>query len=85
MENSGDEALCCGGGGGRMWLETQAGERFSDLRVMEAGRTGATILATACPFCLVCLEDSVKGLKLEGLRVMDIAEILPLALSQVQP
>lgn len=75
-----DEALCCGGGGGRMWLETPAGERFSDLRVEQAASTSASILATACPFCIICLEDSLKVKQIDSLRVMDIAEILVTAL-----
>jgi Fe-S oxidoreductase len=75
------ESLCCGGGGGRMWLETATGERFSDLRVQEASQTGASILATACPYCLVCLEDSMKAMKMEGLQVMDIAEIAGMAIA----
>jgi Fe-S oxidoreductase len=80
MINSRDDALCCGGGGGRMWIETPAGERFSDLRVREAAAVEADILATACPFCIVCLEDSLKLAKIEHLRVMDIAEVLVNAL-----
>jgi Fe-S oxidoreductase len=64
-----------------MWLETATGERFSDLRVQEASQTGASILATACPYCLVCLEDSTKAMKMEGLQVMDIAEIAGLAIA----
>ncbi len=79
MEHSGVDGLCCGGGGGRMWLETPAGQRFSDVRVREAAATGADVLATACPFCIACLEDSVKDLRVEGLRVMDVAEIVALA------
>jgi Fe-S oxidoreductase len=80
MEQNLEDGLCCGGGGGRMWLETAPGERFSDLRVVEAAETGATILATACPFCVVCLEDSAKViLKGRHLMVMDIAEIAALA------
>jgi Fe-S oxidoreductase len=81
MESSGVEALCCGGGGGRMWLETPVGERFSDLRVTEASQTGAAILATACPFCVICLEDSAKGLQIEGLKVMDVAEVASLSIA----
>ncbi|MBE0408315.1 MAG: (Fe-S)-binding protein [Anaerolineales bacterium] len=80
MPLSRNEALCCGGGGGRMWLETPVGERFSDLRVKEAASIDADILATACPFCIVCLEDSVKVAQLENLQVMDIAEVLVNAL-----
>ena len=63
-----------------MWLETVNAERFSNLRVRDAERTGAGILATACPFCVVCLEDSAKNLPPGKLRVMDIAEIAVLAL-----
>ncbi len=76
MERNGPATLCCGGGGGRMWLETAAGERFADLRVAEALQTGAELLATACPFCVACLEDSVKAGKVAGLNVADVAEIL---------
>lgn len=75
MENSGPDGLCCGGGGGRMWMETAPDERFSDLRVQEAASTGASIIATACPYCITCLEDSIKSLDIEGLEVLDIAEI----------
>ncbi|MEE8346240.1 MAG: (Fe-S)-binding protein, partial [Dehalococcoidia bacterium] len=62
------------GGGGRMWMETQAGERFAGLRVTEALETGAEVLVTACPHCIACLEDSVK-LSGQELRVMDLAEL----------
>jgi Fe-S oxidoreductase len=80
MENHGVDGLCCGGGGGRMWLETEPGERFSDLRIQEAARTRADILATACPFCVVCLEDSAKAAKMNDMQVMDVAEVTALAL-----
>lgn len=76
MERYGPDALCCGGGGGRMWMETPIGERFSDHRVQEAKSTDASIIATACPYCIACLEDSIKAQKIEGLQVMDIAEIV---------
>jgi len=79
MARSGEGTLCCGGGGGRMWMETKAGERFADLRVEEALGSGAEILVTACPHCIACLED---GVKLSGreLRVMDLAELAASAL-----
>ena len=80
MESHAVDGMCCGGGGGRMWLETPPGERFSDLRMGEVERTGADILVTACPFCLVCLEDSAKLMKMADLQVLDIAEIAALAL-----
>ncbi len=81
MKHAGSETLCCGGGGGRIWLETAAGERFSDIRVKEALATDASVLASACPFCIVCLEDSVKSQKIQTLAVMDIAEIAAQALT----
>ena len=80
MEHRKVDGLCCGGGGGRMWLETHPGERFSDIRVVEASQSGASILATACPFCLVCLEDSVKGARMKDMQVLDVAEIAAMAL-----
>ncbi len=81
MEQNGAETLCCGGGGGRMWMETAPGDRFSDIRVEQAQATGAQVLATACPFCISCLEDSLKARKGEGPAVMDVAEVAALALS----
>lgn len=81
MPNTRANGLCCGGGGGRMWLETAPGERFSDLRVQEAAQTGAQTLATACPFCVVCLEDSVKTMQGKHLRTLDVAEIAAMALA----
>ena len=80
MELSAEEGLCCGGGGGRMWLETPIGERFSDLRLEQAAQTGADLLATACPFCVTCLEDSLKSRPASQMQVLDIAEIAALAL-----
>jgi Fe-S oxidoreductase len=80
MEHNREEALCCGAGGGRMWTETAAGERFSDIRAKEAGETGAEAIVTACSFCISCLEDSLKTTGLEGMRVLDVSEVAALAL-----
>ena len=80
MSRNREDGLCCGGGGGRMWLETPAGERFADHRVKEALETKAQILATACPFCAVCLEDSAKNLGQTELEIMDIAELARLGI-----
>ena len=76
MESAGVDTLCCGGGGGRMWQETAADERFADLRVEEARAAEINVLATACPYCIACLEDSLKARGIENLRVMDVAEIV---------
>jgi Fe-S oxidoreductase len=65
-----------------MWLEgTNPGARLAQLRVQEALDTGAAILATACPFCLLTLDEAVKHLNVqEKIQVMDIAEIAVQAL-----
>jgi Fe-S oxidoreductase len=80
MDLYAEEGLCCGGGGGRMWLETPIGERFSDLRIEQAAKTGADLLATACPFCVTCLDDSLKSQPANQMQVLDVAEIAALAL-----
>ncbi|MBI4504916.1 MAG: 4Fe-4S dicluster domain-containing protein [Chloroflexi bacterium] len=80
MEESRAEALCCGGGGGRMWQETAAGQRFADLRVAQARATGAEVLVTTCPHCIACLEDSAKLGGGAPLRVVDVAEVVAAAL-----
>ncbi|MDR5710238.1 MAG: (Fe-S)-binding protein [Armatimonadota bacterium] len=80
MRDHREESLCCGGGGGRMWMETPAEERFSNLRVQQALETNAEVLVTACPHCIACLEDSLKVLGVQGLRVMDVAELVAQAL-----
>ncbi len=83
MEHTGIDSLCCGGGGGRMWMETEAGERFSDLRVQEAVDIGAEVVVTACPSCIACLEDSAKAQGLKDLRVLDVAELAVLGQGSV--
>ena len=72
-----EESFCCGGGGGRMWLEENIGERISEMRVERVIETEAGVVATACPFCLQMFEDAVKVKgEEERLKVKDIAEIL---------
>lgn len=80
MGHARQDALCCGGGGGRMWLETEPGQRFADIRIQEALDTGAELLATACPFCIICLEDSLKASRIHHLKILDVAEIGAMAL-----
>ena len=70
-----EAGLCCGGGGGRMYHETPPGERFGDLRVKQARASGASTLATACPLCIACLEDSMKILEGDSMAVQDVMEI----------
>jgi Fe-S oxidoreductase/nitrate reductase gamma subunit len=70
-------SLCCGAGGGRMWMEEPPQQRVSLLRTREAIGCGADIIVTACPFCLLMLEDSTRTLEEEKpMRAMDLAEVL---------
>ena len=70
-------SLCCGGGGGRVWMETPVEKRFSVLRVQEAVAAGAEVLATACPYCISLLEDSRKTEGLDDrLEVAELSELL---------
>jgi Fe-S oxidoreductase len=78
MDRSRERSLCCEGGGGRMWLEgTNIEERLAHQRVQEAIDSGAEILATACPFCVLTLEDAAKIRGLEDqIQVVDIMELV---------
>jgi Fe-S oxidoreductase len=70
------DSLCCGGGGGRIWMETPKGERFSDLRLEQAVAIGAEALVTACPYCITNFEDSrINSQDSEALVIRDITEI----------
>ncbi|MHC4600693.1 MAG: (Fe-S)-binding protein [Planctomycetota bacterium] len=77
MDECRQESLCCGGGGGRVWMETPKEERFSNLRVEQAHETGAGVLATSCPYCITNFEESRLTLDYEeALEVKDITEIV---------
>lgn len=80
MEHAGLDAICCGGGGGGMWQDTPPNERMANVRVAEALQTGAQVIATACPYCIICLEDGLKLKKRSDTRIMDLAEIVAEAL-----
>jgi Fe-S oxidoreductase len=77
MQDSFDDSLCCGGGGGRIWMETPKSERFSDIRIEQALEAGAGILATSCPYCITNFEESRlnKGAA-EKIEIKDITEII---------
>lgn len=77
LENYGKNSLCCGGGGGRIWMDTPQEERFSDIRLKQAEKVGASILATSCPYCITNFEESRLNLEYEEvIEVKDITEII---------
>jgi Fe-S oxidoreductase len=75
MPRNGTTGMCCGAGGARMWMEENVGAKVNDERAKEAIATGATRVATACPFCYIMLDDGVKGAGKDEseVKVADIA------------
>jgi Fe-S oxidoreductase/nitrate reductase gamma subunit len=77
MERSREKGLCCGAGGGHFWMDLKIGERVNSIRAQEAADTGASTVATACPFCMQMMEDGVKLTHNDNrLDVRDIAEVI---------
>jgi Fe-S oxidoreductase/nitrate reductase gamma subunit len=75
MPRNGTKGMCCGAGGARMWMEETIGTKVNDERAAEAISTGASRVATACPFCYIMLDDGVKGAGKEEheVKVADIS------------
>ena len=72
-----ENSMCCGMGGGRIWIETQKADRFANLRLEQAIGVGAEVLVTACPYCITNFEDSRLVLNYdEVIQIKDITEIL---------
>jgi Fe-S oxidoreductase len=81
MPDSRADSLCCGGGGGRIWMETPRRERFSDIRLRQAMEIGAEVLVTSCPYCITNFEGSRETLDVvENIEVKDVTEIIAEAL-----
>jgi len=77
MPRHGTESFCCGAGGARMWMEETIGSRINETRTEEAIQTGASTVATSCPFCMTMMSDGIaaKG-KTDSMQAKDIAEIV---------
>ncbi len=84
MEKSRENTFCCGAGGGRMWMEETRGTRINAERTRQVLETGATTVATACPFCMVMLSDGLAAAD-GGARVsaLDVSEVLAARLANV--
>jgi quinone-modifying oxidoreductase, subunit QmoC len=77
MQNSRERSFCCGGGGGGAWKDRVGGESLGEIRVKEAIRTGAEVIATACPYCIRTLNESVAKLGAGNkIKVQDVMELL---------
>jgi Fe-S oxidoreductase len=80
MNEAKENAVCCGSGGGRHFLDIH-GDRLSHYRIMQAAETGAKTLVAPCPFCIQNFEDSVKTKKL-SLNIKDVIELVNQSLSR---
>lgn len=77
LERHHGNGFCCGGGGGGMWLHGDQGRRLNNIRAEEVITAGTDLLVTACPYCLIMLEDGIKSIDPEKVpKVMDIVEVL---------
>ncbi|MET0898409.1 MAG: (Fe-S)-binding protein, partial [Mycobacterium sp.] len=80
MPRHADRGLCCGAGGARMWMEEHIGKRVNVERTEEAMDTGASKIATGCPFCRVMMSDGVDDVaatrEVDKVEVLDVAQLL---------
>ena len=69
--------LCCGAGGGQMWMEMNIGQRMNNVRTEELLETEPKVIAVACNFCMTMIDDGVKAKdKADDVQVLDLAELL---------
>jgi Fe-S oxidoreductase len=82
MERARDKAFCCGGGGGRMWMEEKEGSLINVARVEEALKKQPDTVCVSCPYCMTMFDDGLKDKEAaDKVRVLDLAEIVARALS----
>jgi len=83
MERHHDRSFCCGGGGGRMWMEENVGKHINVLRIEEAMKENPETICVCCPYCMTMFEDGLKDKGADtGIKVLDLAEIVAKALKQ---
>ena len=77
MHRCKERSFCCGAGGARMWMEETIGKRVNLERTDEALGTGAGVVSTACPYCLIMLDDAVRARQREDeVKVLDISQVV---------
>ncbi len=83
MSMHGSRSLCCGGGGGRVFMTENRGTRINQKRIDQAVETGAGVVASACPFCLTMMEDAVSTKNLRGtIRTQDVVELIAASIEE---
>ena len=86
MSRCRDRSFCCGGGGLMLFYEPQENERMGVKRVQMAAEAGANVIVTACPFCMVNIEDAIKVSGMEGkMTAIDLAELVDQHIVQERP
>ncbi len=86
MSRNKEQSFCCGAGGARMWLEESVGTRVNSARIDQGLATTPDVIATACPYCLIMLDDGLKAKQTDGLAsdqimVLDVAQVLDRAIT----
>jgi Fe-S oxidoreductase len=77
LEKSRDRSFCCGGGGLMLFYEPEEETRMGVLRVNMAAEAGANVIVTACPFCLVNIQDAIKVAGKEGeMEALDFTQLI---------
>ncbi|MEK4423995.1 (Fe-S)-binding protein [Solibacillus sp. FSL K6-1523] len=77
MARNREEGMCCGAGGGLMWMEEHVGNRINVARTEQAVATEASVISSGCPYCLTMLSDGTKAIEVEDkVGTYDIAELL---------
>ena len=71
-----ETAMCCGAGGGRMWLEEKIGERINQTRFVQLEASGTSNVAVACPYCYAMLSDAQNELERAGVVTWDVIELV---------
>ncbi|MNK34660.1 succinate dehydrogenase/fumarate reductase iron-sulfur subunit [compost metagenome] len=80
MARSRENGMCCGAGGGMMWMEESSGKRVNLARTEQALEVNPTVISSACPYCLTMMEDGTKMKEVEDrVKARDIAELLELS------
>ncbi|MFS8512543.1 MAG: (Fe-S)-binding protein [Planifilum fulgidum] len=80
MERNRENAMCCGAGGGMMWMEEREGVRVNTARTKQALAVRPSLIGSACPYCLTMLSDGTKAMEVEDqVKTMDVAEVLEMA------
>jgi len=81
MKRHGSDSMCCGAGGGLMWLEEREGKRINVARTEQALAVNPTIISTACPYCMTMISDGTKAKEVEDqVQTLDVVEILAKAI-----